>query len=265
MFYRKIIGAILLVSSLGGCAITGSTAALNSNAFGADGRLRHEIAASVTAETMPVGQQVVPPIGYIGYCLHNKEACAGGTDEPSKIEMTAARWAELNEVNDYVNRNIPQVEDAALYDRDEWWTVAGQQGGDCEDLALLKQKMLAERGWPVDSLLITVAKQWNGEGHALLVVETTNGDYVLDNKNWAIVSWQDAPYTWIKRQSRERPYIWVNLDRKTFRTQTANALPPVGSVAPFVVAALKMQNRANHAVAELRPTQTSGETSALHD
>lgn len=218
---------------------------------------------------MPVGQQVVPPVGYIGFCLRNKEDCAGGSDELSNIEMTPDRWSMLNEVNEYVNRSIPQVEDNDLYNRAEWWAYAGSRGGDCEDLALLKQKMLIERGWPADSLLIAVVREWNGDGHAVLIAKTANGEFVLDNKAWAIVTWQDAPYTWIKRQSRERPYIWVNLDERSFRHLAALPLPPVGTIAPFVTAALGSttadKSAATTTLAELRPTQIAGDTSSLRD
>lgn len=258
MWYGKIFGAVLLVSTLGGCAITGSTTSLSPAALNSSPALLQHV-----SEAMPVGQQVVPPYGYIGYCLRHTDQCAGGTDKPTNPELTPARWSQLNEVNEYVNNAIPQREDADLYQRAEWWAVAGPQGGDCEDLALLKQKMLVDRGWPVDSLLITVVREWNGAGHAVLIVETDKGEYVLDNKNWQIVSWVDAPYTWIKRQSRERPYIWVNLDKRSFRHLAMAPLPPVGTVAPFVTTALGENAISKQAIAELRPTQIAGETSSL--
>ncbi|MGB5093853.1 MAG: transglutaminase-like cysteine peptidase [Parvibaculum sp.] len=259
MWYGKIIGAVLLVSALGGCAVTGGTTSLSPLAMNNDPALLQHM-----SEAMPVGQQVVPPIGYIGYCLRNAEQCAGGNDRPVNPELTAERWSQLNEVNEYVNRNIPQREDDELYQRAEWWAVAGAQGGDCEDLAMLKQKLLIDRGWPADSLLITVVREWNGEGHAVLVVETDKGEYILDNKNWQIVAWVDTPYTWVKRQSRERPYIWVNLDKRSFRHIAMQPLPPVGTIAPFVTAALANKALKNRTLTELRPAQMVGETSSLN-
>ncbi len=53
--------------------------------------------------------------------------------------------------------------------------------GDCEDIALLKRRDLIEKGWPVGALLMTVVRQANGEGHAVLTVLTDRGDLVLDN------------------------------------------------------------------------------------
>ncbi len=184
---------------------------------------------------MPTAQQVMPPSGFIGFCLRNRKDCEGGTDSPVIPELTAARWSELNAVNDYVNR-LPQVSDQDRYGKPEYWAYADAQGGDCEDFALEKRRLLIEKGWPVEALLLTTVCEWNGAGHAVLVIETDRGEYVLDNKNWAIVAWKDAPYTWNKRQSRERPYIWVNIDPHTFRTAAPMKLPPLGSPVPFITA-----------------------------
>lgn len=185
---------------------------------------------------MPVGQQVLPPHGYVAFCMRNPAECQGGTDTPQNMTLTPARWTELNRVNDYVNTNIPQIEDRDNYGVSEYWAYPNQNGGDCEDLALLKRKMLIERGWAPSDVLVTVVREWNGNGHAILVVDTDKGEYVLDNKNWAIVAWADAPYTWVKRQSRERPFIWVNLDRRSFTVATNDKLPPLGAPAPFLEA-----------------------------
>lgn len=186
---------------------------------------------------MPVGQQVVPPIGYISFCLEDPSQCEGGTDAPATATLTPDRWTELNVVNDYVNSSVRQVEDIANYGVSERWSYPNENGGDCEDFALMKRKLLIERGWSPSDLLVAVVREWNGAGHAILVVDTDKGEYVLDNKNWAIVAWNDTPYTWVKRQSRERPYIWVNLDTRTFRDTAKDKLPALDEPIPFVVAA----------------------------
>tara|TARA_R110000824_G_scaffold390760_24_gene588132 strand:- start:10824 stop:11708 length:885 start_codon:yes stop_codon:yes gene_type:complete len=186
---------------------------------------------------MPVGQQVVPPMGFISFCLNDPSQCEGGTDTPASMALTKDRWAELNAVNDYVNSAIPQVEDIANYGKSEVWSYPNENGGDCEDFALMKRKLLIERGWSPSDLLVAVVREWNGAGHAILVADTDKGEFVLDNKNWAIVAWNETPYTWVKRQSRERPYIWVNLDQRSFRTAANDTLPPLGAEIPFVAAA----------------------------
>lgn len=226
-----------------GCQTTGS--------IGQPGSTLTTSGVTMAALHMPVGQQVVPPNGFISFCVRNPKECEGGTDHPTDMALTPGRWTQLNEVNDYVNRNVPQIEDIDNYGVTENWTYPNANGGDCEDLALLKRKMLIERGWPASDLLIAVVHEWNGDGHAILVATTDKGDYVLDNKNWAIVSWANAPYTWAKRQSRERPYVWVNLDTSTFRLASNEAMPPLGAPIPFIEAA----NRVKHdETAPLRPS-----------
>lgn len=158
---------------------------------------------------------------------------------PQDSVLTAAAWSELNQVNEYVNRTVPQVSDRQIHGRDEWWAYPTAQGGDCEDIALMKRKLLIERGWAPENLLLAVVHEWNGEGHAVLVVKTDRGEFVLDNRNWEIVAWSDAPYRWIKRQSRHRPYIWVNLDKSTFRDTQQAALPALGAPAPFLASLQK--------------------------
>jgi predicted transglutaminase-like cysteine proteinase len=76
----------------------------------------------------------------------------------------------------------------------ERWTYPDLGMGDCEDYVLLKRRKLMELGWPQSALLITVVRDENGEGHAILTVRTTRGDYILDN-----------------RQSGKDPRQWVSL------------------------------------------------------
>lgn len=235
---------------LAGCQATGSIGNRLSAPDGAvqfAGTQTNSVTEAV--HRMPTGQHVVPPYGYIGFCLRNAHECEGGTDTPHYAGLTPARWSELNQVNDFVNSSIRQVEDAENYDRAEWWAYPNERGGDCEDIVLLKRKMLIERGWPAEALLLTVAREWNGDGHALLTVTTDKGDYILDNKNWQIVSWEKAPYAWIKRQSRERPYVWVNLDQGSFRLAANEKLPPLGTMPPFLAAVAKPAGKSG-----LRPT-----------
>ena len=229
-------GLALLASSaiwLSGCQSTGSIGAMR-NAQGYEAKIE-------ASAYMPVGQQVVPPMGFIGFCMDDPTQCEGGTDTPTNMVMTPDRWNELNTVNDYVNSSVRQIEDIANYGVSENWSYPNENGGDCEDFALLKRKLLIERGWSPADLLVAVVREWNGAGHAILVVDTDRGEVVLDNKNWAIVAWNDTPYTWVKRQSRERPYIWVNLDTRSFRTVANQTVPPLGAPIPFVVAAKSMQ------------------------
>ena len=97
--------------------------------------------------------------------------------------------------------------------------------GDCEDYVLLKRRILMERGWPESTLLITVVRDQNNEGHAVLTVRTDKGDFVLDNKRRDIVRFADTPYTYIKRQSERNPLVWISLLPPDSAPQTRCQLP----------------------------------------
>ena len=64
----------------------------------------------------------------------------------------------------------------------EVWLVAPHQG-DCTDYAVTKRHELLARGWSSHSLLLTEVVVASGEHHLVLVVRTSEGDFVLDNLN----------------------------------------------------------------------------------
>ncbi len=103
-------------------------------------------------------------------------------------------------VNARVNRTIKPETDEELYHRPEFWAYP-TTAGDCEDLVLEKRRELIGKGWPVGALLITVVRQRNGEGHAVLTVLTDRGDVILDNLQQRIRLWSDTDYAYVKRQS----------------------------------------------------------------
>ncbi|NRA86007.1 MAG: transglutaminase-like cysteine peptidase [Rhizobiales bacterium] len=159
---------------------------------------------------MNVFGETSAPLGFMSFCSRNPTDCKGGTSEPTVVELDAGSWGTLNEVNDLVNRTIEPVSDQDLYQQVEMWAYPTNKG-DCEDYVLLKQKLLIEKGWPKESLLITVAIDDFGGGHAVLTVKTNIGDLILDNQNEKILPWQQTTYTYVKRQSTSHPALWVAL------------------------------------------------------
>jgi predicted transglutaminase-like cysteine proteinase len=59
---------------------------------------------------------------------------------------------------------------------------------------------------------VTVVRDKDGDGHAVLTVRTDKGDYVLDNQIEKILLWSDTGYRFVKRQSQSNPNVWVSLD-----------------------------------------------------
>lgn len=153
-----------------------------------------------------------PPYGFVRFCETNPRHCTQqqGVAE-ARITATPERLIELDEVNRYVNEAIKPVTDQELYGVTEYWTIPDNYG-DCEDYALLKRKVLIERGWPPSALLMTVVRDENGDGHAVLTARTSQGDYILDNKVLDVRIWGSTPYQYVMRQSYVNPRVWVSLE-----------------------------------------------------
>lgn len=118
------------------------------------------------------------------------------------MEMTDARWAELEAVQAEVNSRVHYRTDMDLYRQADFWTVATTEG-DCEDYALAKRQDLMAKGWPVEALRLATCLTEAGEGHAVLTVDTDHGTYVLDNRWPHVKPWADLTglgYRWLERQ-----------------------------------------------------------------
>ncbi|HRO50326.1 MAG TPA: transglutaminase-like cysteine peptidase [Hyphomicrobium sp.] len=152
-----------------------------------------------------------PPYGFVRFCERNPDACRARHIEDIRFQPTPERLSELDEVNRWVNHAIAPATDMEIYGVSEFWTFPVDRG-DCEDYALLKQKILIQRGWPKSSLLLTVVRDEKGEGHAVLTARTSQGDFVLDNKIDDVRLWNASGYYFLMRQSYLDPRVWVSLD-----------------------------------------------------
>ncbi|MGH6791612.1 MAG: transglutaminase-like cysteine peptidase, partial [Methyloceanibacter sp.] len=148
---------------------------------------------------------------YVTFCRENQAECRPGRRFADRIQLTAAKFQEIEEVNSAVNAAVAPITDIELYGKPEVWTYPAANKGDCEDYVLLKRRMLVQRGFPESTLLITVVRDENNEGHAVLTVRTDGGDFVLDNQRREIVRWAETPYTFVKRQSERNPLVWISL------------------------------------------------------
>jgi len=160
---------------------------------------------------MTVGSLTSQPIGHYQFCQSHQAECTVVSRRAARVHLTPALWNELTAVNAEVNRTIIPATDMQVYGRSEVWAYPATRG-DCEDLALLKRRDLIRRGWPVGALLMTVVRQSNGEGHAVLTVTTDRGDLVLDSLEPRIRLWDHTGYRFIKRQSQFDSGKWVAID-----------------------------------------------------
>jgi predicted transglutaminase-like cysteine proteinase len=155
--------------------------------------------------------QTLPPFGFVQFCEAWPSQCTQSGSMDHRFQATPERLSELDEINRAVNKAVHPATDLELYGVSELWTLPREKG-DCEDYALFKRRLLLERGWPASALLMTVVRDEQGEGHAVLTARTAQGDFILDNKVDAVKLWYLTPYQFVMRQSYLNPKVWVSLD-----------------------------------------------------
>lgn len=158
---------------------------------------------------MRMGSRQFPPFGHVVFCRENPAHCqARGASRD--IALTQERWRQLTRVNQRVNRSITARHDPRTARGADQWSLAPRYG-DCEDYALTKRAQLLRMGWPSSSLLIATASVPRVGQHAVLIVRTQAGDYVLDNLKSEIKAWEDTNYDWRSMQSPQNPRNWYSV------------------------------------------------------
>lgn len=172
-------------------------------------------AAAADDGKMRVGGRTSQPIGHYDYCSREVKDCRRLALSTRPTLLTRKRWQDLLEVNREANSLIRPVTDMEYYGVEEHWTIPepqfGELAGDCEDYVLVKRQALMARGWPASSLLPTVVRRPNGEGHAVLTVRTNRGDFILDNLEDDIMTWNDTVYSFLKRVSAAHSGQWETI------------------------------------------------------
>lgn len=161
-----------------------------------------------TAGYIVAGQPTLAPFAHVRFCLTFPGDCAI-SQGLSSVELGSSTLRQLASVNGLVNSRIHPVEDAST-DAGDVWQV-GVASGDCEEFALTKRRNLIALGWPSRALRIAVARTGSGEGHAVLVVKTSRGDLVLDNRTDEIKPWTQTDLRWVKIQSGDNPRLWYTM------------------------------------------------------
>lgn len=161
-----------------------------------------------------VGWLLAPPDGWAAFCAESPLECTkdGVPSKTDRVHLTDAAWVKLKEVNIWVNDAIRPMSDRTHWGVEEKWSLPSDGWGDCEDLALLKRKMLVEAGWPRSALLITVVRDRKDELHVVLTARTDHGEFVLDSENWKVLPWRETGYRFLGRQSQADPNVWVSLE-----------------------------------------------------
>ena len=163
------------------------------------------------ASSMETTSETTQPIGHYELCQRLPSECRVLRANLSAVKLTQASWSRLIDVNAAVNSMIKPVTDQEMWGKEEVWSYPANKG-DCEDYVLLKRKLLMKAGFAEGNLLITVVRQADGSGHAVLTVSTDQGDFVLDNLRGEVRLWNQTGYAFLKRQSTSNSGRWVGID-----------------------------------------------------
>lgn len=166
---------------------------------------------SIAASYMPAGGRTSQPIGHFEFCRSYPGDCQSKTSNPGVVSLTRELWDDMQDINNSINTMIEPVTDQDLWGVVEKWSYPVNKG-DCEDYVLLKQRLLEAKGVPASTLFITVVRQKNGDGHAVLAIRTDRGDFILDNLEPKILPWNKTEYRYLKRQSERNAAQWVSID-----------------------------------------------------
>lgn len=182
---------------------------------------------SLAARAEVAGGQASAPVAFYVFCQRNPAECQPA-NVGVEIRLVGARLEELRRVNLSVNAAIRPRTDFEIHGVADVWSIPAEgEAGDCEDYVLSKRHELIARGWPSSALLVTVVRAPGGEGHAVLTVDTADGELILDNRTNAIRPPSDTPYHFFSRQSSENPRAWVSLGSGSPRDVIAANPTPV--------------------------------------
>ncbi|MFN7110024.1 MAG: transglutaminase-like cysteine peptidase [Brevundimonas sp.] len=125
--------------------------------------------------------------------------------------MTSKDWDVTEQLNRQINRQIRMASDQRQYGVGDYWSVPAGRAprGDCEDYVLAKRRAMIDLGYPQTAFSIALVETAWGESHAVLLMMTSEGEFVLDNLTPKIARWEQTDYRWVKRQIPGHILEWV--------------------------------------------------------
>lgn len=161
-----------------------------------------------------------PMAAWVAFCRTYVEECRVDLSEPETIRLTPSVWRDIVGVNREVNSLVRPVTDLEHWGVVDRWDFAEDGSGDCEDYQLQKRRRLVALGIPRRAMPMTVVLDERNEGHAVLMIRTDRGDYILDNKRNDVLPWVQTGYVFVKRESQAET-AWASLNHVTGVVSTA--------------------------------------------
>ena len=146
------------------------------------------------SSALPLGLPTAAPAGYVDLCKTEPAQCPAVPASTGLIQaaydvpkpdasLTPARY----------------VTDEEQFGRPDVWVPAVTEG-DCEDFALRKRELLWAAGWATGDLSLALVESPQTGPHAVLIANTAQGAYVLDNANSWVLPWSETNYVWVTAQ-----------------------------------------------------------------
>jgi predicted transglutaminase-like cysteine proteinase len=168
-----------------------------------------------------------PTAAWLEFCGRLPDECETDATEASVVELDEHKWRTIVTVNEAVNANIAPLTDLAHWGAMDHWDYPNDGFGDCEDYQLLKRKLLVEAGFPRRALRMTVVLDEERAGHAVLMVRTDHGEFILDNKREIVLPWLQTGYIFVKREG-DVGHAWASLGGQS-SPAIAVSQPPAGA------------------------------------
>ncbi|MBJ6123896.1 transglutaminase-like cysteine peptidase [Microvirga splendida] len=202
-FLKQTKRRLLAAAGIGGAILSTVAATHSAHAFP---QLNLPVMSAAILSSGGAG----PTPAWIAFCKQMPAECALDASEPAVITLNSETWKLLAEVNERVNATIVPVTDQDHWGVADRWDYPDDGVGDCEDIQILKRRVLIEAGLPRRALRMTVVIDELGAGHAVLMVRTDRGDYILDNKRSVVLPWQETGYRYVKREGSENAaWVWL--------------------------------------------------------
>jgi len=187
-------------------------------------------------------KNIVPPQGHVDFCkrkpaqarhandVRHPGDCDFRTKRPGKIKMSPDVMHTMFTTNFFVNRDALPGNDKKEYGTSDYWTYP-KSYADCEDYTLRKRRLLIERGWDPSALLIAIVDDDEKDNivHAVLVVRTTEGDFIMDNLKNEILTPDRAGYKFLSILSPFSGEEWMEVRA---RGAGPSPVPPGPSYRP---------------------------------
>lgn len=165
---------------------------------------------SLSQQALPLSEAAAPPRGLARLCETDPEYCAAPAGRAAgRLQADRDLFILLDRVNRETNRSLHYRSDRRQHGAADVWSRPGVgRAGDCEDYVLAKRERLMRAGVSPQALSVAAVHSPETGFHAVLVVRTTEGDYVLDSARSGVRRWDQTPYRWLSAQTSASLLDW---------------------------------------------------------